>query len=93
MTRKWQRQTSYGGLLVENIVQAFSRDVMAEAMKRCEESQIYSPILSVHDELICEGNEHLGKVKDFVNLVAQQPKWCSGCPIAAEGWAGRRYRK
>lgn len=93
VTRKWMRQTSYGGLLVENIVQAISRDIMAEAMLRCEESQIYSPILSVHDELIAEANQHLGSVKEFEALVAQCPTWAPGCPVAAEGWAGPRYRK
>lgn len=92
-TRKWMRQTSYGGLLVENIVQAISRDIMAEAMKRCEESRIYYPILSVHDELICEAHKDHGNVEEFVSLVAGCPAWAEGCPIAAEGWAGKRYRK
>lgn len=92
-TRKWMRQTSYGGLLVENIVQAISRDIMAEAMKRCEESRIYSPILSVHDELIAEAHKNHGSVKEFVALVGQTPAWAPGCPVAAAGWAGPRYRK
>jgi DNA polymerase bacteriophage-type len=92
-TRKWHRQNSYGGLLVENIVQAISRDIMGEAMLRCEESRIYSPILSVHDELIAEGNAHHGNVEEFVALVGQCPTWAPGCPVAAEGWAGTRYRK
>lgn len=92
-TRQWHRQSSYGGLLVENIVQAISRDVMAEAMLRCEESRIYSPILSVHDELIAEANQYQGNVKEFEALVGQCPTWAPGCPIAAEGWAGPRYRK
>lgn len=90
---KWHRQTVYGGLLVENIVQAISRDIMAEAAMRCEESLVYEPILTVHDELIAEANEHLGNVKEFVRLVAKCPDWAQGCPIEAEGWAGRRYRK
>jgi len=93
MTRKWMRQPSYGGLLVENIVQAISRDIMGEALMRCEESKIYSPILTVHDELIAEANEHLGNVKEFVEMVGQCPTWAPGCPVAAEGWAGTRYRK
>ena len=54
MTRKWARQSVYGGLLVENITQAVARDIMAEAMLRCAESGVYDPILSVHDELIAE---------------------------------------
>jgi len=92
-TRQWQRQTSYGGLLVENIVQAISRDIMAEAMLRCEESRIYTPILSVHDELIAEGQKDHGRVDEFVQLVGQCPTWAPGCPVSAEGWAGDRYRK
>lgn len=79
--------------MVENIVQAISRDIMAEAMLRCEESRIYSPILSVHDELIAEANQHLGDIKEFEALVAQCPTWAPGCPVAAEGWSGPRYRK
>jgi DNA polymerase len=92
-TRKWHRQSSYGGLLVENIVQAISRDIMAEAMLRCEESRIYSPILSIHDEIVCEANEHLGDVEEFEKLVGQCPDWCAGCPVTAESWAENRYRK
>ena len=93
-TRKgWHRQPTYGGMLVENIVQAISRDIMAEAMKRCEESRIYSPILTVHDEIICEAHKAHGDVKEFEHLIAVCPEWAKGAPIAAEAWAGPRYRK
>lgn len=92
-THQWQRQPSYGGLLVENLVQAISRDIMAEAMLRLEDSLIYAPILSVHDELISEANEHLGDIHEYEKLVATIPKWARGCPIEVEGWAGVRYRK
>lgn len=92
-TRQWHRQSVYGGLLVENIVQAISRDVMAEAMLRLEETNIYKPILTVHDEVIAEAHKDHGNVEEFVALVGQCPTWAPGCPIAAEGWAGTRYRK
>lgn len=92
-TRQWMRQSVYGGLLVENIVQAISRDVMAEAMLRLEETNIYKPILTVHDEVIAEAHKDHGNIEEFVALVGQTPQWCPGCPIAAEGWAGTRYRK
>lgn len=93
LTRKWQRQTVYGGLLVENLVQAISRNIMADAMIRLEQSKIYQPILSVHDELISEANEHLGDVHEYTKIVAEVPLWAKGCPIEAESWAGRRYKK
>lgn len=92
-SRKWQRQNSYGGLLVENITQAVARDLMAEAMLRCEWSGTYKPILSVHDELIAEAAIGAGSVDDFESLMAECPVWAAGCPVEAEGWSGPRYRK
>ena len=93
LSRKWMRQASYGGLLVENLVQAISRDILAEAMTRCEESRIYSPILTIHDEIVCEANQHHGNVEEFGALVGQCPSWSPGLPVATESWAGNRYRK
>lgn len=92
-TRQWRRQTTYGGMLVENIDQAVSRDLMAEAMLRCAASNIYDPVLSVHDELIAEADLGKGDVKEFEDLMAALPDWAEGCPVAAEGWRGLRYRK
>lgn len=89
-THQWRRQTSYGGLLVENIVQAISRDIMAEAMLRCEAGG-YPVILSVHDEIISEAQD--GTLDEYIALMTEIPKWAGGCPIAAEGWVGVRYRK
>jgi DNA polymerase bacteriophage-type len=93
LTRKWMRQTTYGGMLVENITQAVSRDILAEAMSRCESHGWYLPVLSVHDEIIAESDEGQGDVKEFEALMTALPSWAIGCPIAAEGWCGFRYRK
>lgn len=93
LSKKWVRQTTYGGSLVENITQAVARDLMAEAMLRCEQSGIYQPILSVHDELIAEGHPLLGDVRTFETLMAEVPAWAEGCPVVTEGWSGFRYRK
>lgn len=91
--RQWERQTSYGGMLVENIVQAISRDLMAAALLRCEVSGIYTPILSVHDEVIAEAPLGVGSVEQFEALLTELPPWAKGCPVGAEGWKGTRYRK
>ncbi len=92
-THQWTRQHTYGGMLVENITQAVARDIMAEAMVRCEASGIYDPILTVHDELVCEADLGQGSVEHFVQLISEVPEWAPGCPVEAEGWAGERYRK
>ena len=90
---QWVRQHAYGGSLVENIVQATARDLMAEAMLRCERDGIYDLILTVHDELVAEAHPALGDVSTFEDLMAECPKWAKGCPIACEGWTGFRYHK
>lgn len=92
-TKKWRRQDTYGGMLVENITQAAARDLMADAMLRCHQEGMYDVILSVHDELIAECDEDKGSVEDFEAVMAHVPDWAEGCPVAAEGWAGKRYRK
>lgn len=93
VTRQWQRQHTYGGMLVENIDQAVARDLMAEAALRCEVHPVYTPILTVHDELIAEAPLGQGSVAEFEQLMAECPTWGAGIPVAAEGWTGLRYRK
>jgi DNA polymerase len=89
-TRQWTRQSTYGGKNVENIVQAIARDLMVVGMVAAEEDG-YETILTVHDEMIAEKAD--GDVEEFCRLMATVPDWAPGCPVAAEGWSGTRYRK
>lgn len=92
LTRKWESSGTYGGRLTENVVQAISRDLMAEAMLRIEKHG-YDLILTVHDEILAEREEDFGSVKEFEGLMAELPQWAEGCPVRVEGWKGPRYRK
>lgn len=92
VTRQWQRTSLYGGLLVENLVSAISRDIMADGMVRVEEAG-YPVVLTVHDEVVSEHPAGEGSVEHFVALLEKQPTWAPGLPIKAEGWRGTRYRK
>ncbi len=93
MTRKYTRQNTYGGKLTENVVQALSRDMMAEAMLKVDAGGTYIPLLTVHDEIVAEVPEGQGSVKEFEDLISILPEWADGFPLAAEGWRGKRYRK
>jgi DNA polymerase len=89
-TRKWKRQVTYGGSLVENITQAVARDIMAEAMLRCEE-QGYEVALTVHDEIVTENAQ--GNVAEFVQILTTVPEWAVGLPVEAAGFVAKRYKK
>lgn len=92
-THQWRRQTTYGGMIVENITQAVARDLLAEAISRCEQTGVYLPVLSVHDEVIAEVARGTGSLKEFDSLLKQVPKWARGCPVDADSWCGPRYQK
>lgn len=92
-THQWVVQKTYGGMIVENITQAVARDLIAGAMLRLEQSQVYLPVLSVHDEAIAEAVIGRGNVQEFEHLVSYVPEWGEGLPVAAEAWKGLRYKK
>ena len=92
-TKKWSKRSLYGGLLMENLVQATARDLMADAMLRLQSGGQYEPLLSVHDEVITEADEAHADPRELERIMCQLPDWAEGCPVAAEGYAARRYRK
>jgi len=93
ITHKWTRMHTYGGSLVENAVQAIARDLLADALLACENTGIYLPVLSVHDEGICEVNDAAGSLQEFNRLMTTSSKWAKGLPIGIESWKGKRYHK
>lgn len=90
--RAWIRTSTYGGKLVENIVQALARDIMCFGIWECEDNG-YPIIGTVHDELISMLKYGVGSIKKMVEVISRIPAWAQGCPITAEGFEAERYRK
>lgn len=92
--KQWVNSKTYGGRLVENVVQAISRDLMADAMIRIDEVKLWEIVLSVHDELLGESDEFGGgSLERFKELMEALPPWAEGLPVKVEVWEGVRYRK
>lgn len=92
-TRQWGRIKSYGGKFVENWTQAVARDVMGDRMPDIDESG-YEIVLSVHDELLTETPDTDEWSSDtLAAMMATNPAWADGLPLAAAGFETYRYRK
>ena len=91
-TNQWRRLSTYGGHLTENVVQAMARDVMAGGMLRLA-SAGFSPILTVHDEVLVEVDKDAANYELFLHTVNTLPRWAEGLPLTGDGWQGLRYRK
>lgn len=92
-TRQWTRISTYGGKLVENITQASARDVMAANMPLVD-SMAYDIVLTVHDELLTETDDtDEFSAEELATLLAANPPWGAGLPLAAAGFETYRYRK
>lgn len=90
---KWIRVPTYGGKLVENFVQATARDLLVSAMHRVDAHPAYTPVLSVHDELLSEVSPEDADLDEYCGLMSQLPAWAEGLPLESDGWIDDRFRK
>ena len=88
-TKKWERLETYGPKLVENIVQATSRDILCYAMQTLSHCFI---TMHIHDELVIEAAPEVD-----LNAVCEQmgrtPPWTAGLKLRADGYETMFYKK
>lgn len=90
-TKKWERLESYGAKFVENIVQATSRDILAEAMERLNGSG-FNIVMHVHDEVIIEAPCN-ASLTTICTIMGQPPNWADGLLLHADGYVCDFYQK
>jgi DNA polymerase I-like protein with 3'-5' exonuclease and polymerase domains len=88
------RSKLYGGLLAENLTQAFARDIFMDRVAELNRKG-YEVILRVHDEVVCLVDEATAEeaLKDIESTMATAPEWCANLPMGAEANLTKQYVK
>lgn len=88
-TRQWKRLDTYGPKLVENIVQATSRDLLCSAMRSLQNMRI---VMHIHDELVIEAPQETS-LEEICEKMGRTPDWAPGLLLRADGYTTEFYRK
>lgn len=80
----------YGSKMVENVVQAVCRDLLADSLLKCEQAGL-TPFLHVHDEIVCDASQD--KLQELLRIMSEGPAWARGFPILVEGYSGSLWSK
>lgn len=89
--KKWDRIETYGAKLVENIVQATSRDLLAEAMRQLEATE-NTVVMHIHDEAVIDAPADRS-LDTIVQLMTKVPDWANGLILNAAGFVSDFYKK
>lgn len=92
--KKWAEISTWGGKLVENIVQAVARDLLCNAIKNLMEAG-YVINFHIHDEVILEvpDDDHSKNLEDAIRRMCALPAWANGLPLNADGFDHASYYK
>lgn len=92
-TKQWGETETYGGKLVENIVQATARDCLAVSMKRVS-ALGYKIVMHVHDEMIVDVPVEDTDALEKINAcMAEEISWAPGLPLKGDGYETNFYKK
>ena len=91
-TKKSKRLTTYGGKLVENIVQAIARDVLAQAMMNLR-NKGFNIVMHVHDEIVLEVENGVSSVEEVCEIMCKENKYLKGLKLKADGFESKYYKK
>ncbi len=90
-TKKWTKVETWGGKLVENIVQAYARDCLAVALLRLDEAG-YRICFHVHDEIIAEAPDG-SRWEDMAEIMGRPIDWAPGLLLRGDGYSTKFYMK
>ncbi|MBR1760916.1 MAG: DNA polymerase [Schwartzia sp.] len=91
-TKRWEELETYGGKLVENVVQAIARDCLAQAIEKLEAAG-FPIVFHVHDEVVIDCEEWKANLDEVVRIMTEPIPWAKDLPLNADGWVGDFFRK
>lgn len=90
-TKKWEVTGTYGGKLVENVIQAIARDCLAESIKRVHDLG-HKIVMHVHDEIVLDAPTDV-KVEDICSIMGEPICWAPELILKAAGFEAEYYMK
>ncbi len=91
-TKKWEVISTYGGKLVENVVQAIARDCLAESLVRLEAAG-YQTVMHIHDEVVLDAPGNELELEKVCLIMSQPITWAPGLLLKADGFVTEFYKK
>lgn len=93
--KQWGQLETYGGKLVENIVQAASRDLLADVMQKIHSAGIGNIVAHIHDECVVEVPAEYAeeRLKQMIDLMGVEVPWMPGLPLKGDGYTTWYYKK
>lgn len=94
-TKRWEKVETYGGKLVENIVQAIARDCLAIAIENLE-SQGLHVVFHIHDEVVIDTPAWADEdtmLETVTKIMTKPIPWAQALPLNADGWVDKFFKK
>jgi DNA polymerase len=90
------QETTYGGRITENVIQALSRIVITDSLLRLNNKLANARVaLTVHDEIVIVAPDQNpdATMAQIIEDLCTPPTWAPDIPLAAEGGYDRKYSK
>lgn len=94
-TKRWERVETYGGKLVENIVQAIARDCLAIAIENLEAHGLHV-VFHIHDEVVIDTPAWADEdtmLETVTKIMTKPIPWAQALPLNADGWVDKFFKK
>jgi len=91
---KSYREQTYGGRLVENMVQGIARDIMCIGANNADAAE-FNIFALIHDEIVSLGDDNFveERKRQLKQALLDLPTWTAGLPLDAEVKSMERYSK